>query len=239
MKVRDSPAHTAVMSTSPTSYWWDRSDRPGRLEAVIFSLDALLADSRADERLLAEAVWDLHCAGIRVAVVTAGHWPAVHRPVRELLGDGAVEVLVTGDEVSRPKPDPEVYRHALWQLGVRPLDAMAVEARNKRYAAIVAGNVGTRVGGGPFEIALRGVGAFGDQPFGLGIDARFFKKRGEHHPRPFRTGGEPVQRLHGALDARHVHRKPVRSGHAGLRRAGRRAVGKRPPAVTFDSSPGA
>ncbi len=115
------------MSALRTSFWWDTSDRPAHLEAVIFSLDAVLADPRADERLLAEAVWDLHCAGIRVAVVTAGHWPAVHRPVRELLGDGAVEVLITGDEVSRPKPDPEVYRHALWQLGIRAADAMAVE----------------------------------------------------------------------------------------------------------------
>jgi len=115
------------MNASRTPFWSGRSDRPAHLEAVIFSVDALLADPRADERLLADAVWDLHCAGIRVAVVTAGHWPAVHRPLRELLGDGAVEALVTGDEVSRPKPDPEVYQHALWQLGVRAIDAMAVE----------------------------------------------------------------------------------------------------------------
>ncbi|WP_313674261.1 HAD family hydrolase [Mycolicibacterium sp.] len=115
------------MSALRTSSWWNRSDRPAHLAAVIFSVDALLADSRADERLLAEAVWDLHCAGIRVAVVTAGHWPAVHRALRDLLGDGAVEVLVTGDEVGRPKPDPDVYQHALWQLGVRAVDAIAVE----------------------------------------------------------------------------------------------------------------
>jgi beta-phosphoglucomutase-like phosphatase (HAD superfamily) len=133
------------MSALRTSFWWDRSDRPAHLEAVIFSLDALLADPRADERLLAEAVWDLHCAGIRVAVVTAGHWPAVHQPLRELLGDGAVEVLVTGDEVSRPKPDPEVYRHALWQLGVRAADAMAIEDSSAGLQAAVAAGLTTVV----------------------------------------------------------------------------------------------
>lgn len=133
------------MNALRTSFWWDRSDRPAHLEAVIFSLDALLADPRADEGLLAEAVWDLHCAGIRVAVVTAGHWPAVHRPLRELLGDGAVEVLVTGDEVSRPKPDPEVYRHALWQLGVRAVDAMAVEDSAAGLRAAVAAGLTTVV----------------------------------------------------------------------------------------------
>lgn len=133
------------MSAPQTSFWWDTVDRPARLEAVIFSLDALLADPRADERLLAEAVWDLHCAGIRVAVVTAGHWPAVRRPLRELLGDGAVEVLVTGDEVSRPKPDPEVYRHALWQLGVRAADAMAVEDSGDGLRAALAAGLTTVV----------------------------------------------------------------------------------------------
>ena len=133
------------MSALQTPFWWDRSDRPAHLEAVIFSLDALLADPRADERLLAEAVWDLHCAGIRVAVVTVGHWPAVHRPLRELLGDGAVEVLVTGDEVGRPKPDPEIYRHALWQLGVRAVDAMAVEDSALGLRAAVAAGLTTVV----------------------------------------------------------------------------------------------
>ena len=102
---------------------------------MIFSLDALLA----------EAVWDLHCGGIRVAVVTGGHWPAVHRPVRELLGDGAVEVLVTGDELSRPKPDPEIYRHALWQLGIRAADAMAVEDSAPGLRAAVAAGLATVV----------------------------------------------------------------------------------------------
>ena len=125
---------------SQSSHWWSPTDRPAHLEAVIVSIDGLLADPRADERLLAEAVWDLHCAGIRVAVVTAGHWPAVHRKVRELFGDGAVEVLVTGDEVNSPKPDPEAYRHALWQLGVRAADAMAVEdSVSGLHAAVAAG----------------------------------------------------------------------------------------------------
>lgn len=134
-----------AMSASRSSYWWDQADRQPHLEAVIFSLDAVLADPRADAHLLAEAVWDLHCSGIRVAVVTGGHWPAVQRPVRDLLGDGAVEVLITGDEVGRPRPDPEVYRHALGQLGVRAADAVAVEDSGRGLRAALAAGLTTVV----------------------------------------------------------------------------------------------
>ena len=133
------------MSALQTPHWWDNSQRPARLEAVIISIDGQLADPHADERLLAEAVWDLHCAGIRVAVVTAGHWPAVHRQVRELFGDGAIEVLVTGDEVNRPKPDPEAYQRALWQLGVRTADAMAIEDSAPGLGAALAAGLTTIV----------------------------------------------------------------------------------------------
>jgi beta-phosphoglucomutase-like phosphatase (HAD superfamily) len=133
------------MSALQTSHWWDNSQRPARLEAVIVSVDRLLGDPRADERLLAETVWDLHCAGIRVAVVTSGHWAGVNRRVRELLGDGAVEVLVTGDDVNRPKPDPEAYQHALWQLGIRAADAMAVEDSAPGLGAAIAAGLTTVV----------------------------------------------------------------------------------------------
>jgi beta-phosphoglucomutase-like phosphatase (HAD superfamily) len=64
----------------------------------------------------------------------------VHRSVRELLGDGAVEVVITGDEVNTPKPSPEVYHHALWELGLRAEHAMAVEdSADGLHAALGAG----------------------------------------------------------------------------------------------------
>ena len=122
---------TQSVATIRSSFWWDRADRARievpDLEAVVLSLDGVLADARLDEVLFRELVWDLYCAGIRIAVVTGRRGLAVHRSVRELLGDGAVEVMITGDEVGRPKPDPEVYHHALWELGVRAGHAMAVE----------------------------------------------------------------------------------------------------------------
>lgn len=132
-----------------TSFWWDRAGRapigvPG-LEAVIFSLDGVLADPRADHELFAALVWDLHCADIRVAVATARRGLAVHRSVRELLGDGAVEVMITGDDVHTPKPSPEVYHHALWELGLRAENAMAVEDSAAGLRSALAAGLATVV----------------------------------------------------------------------------------------------
>jgi beta-phosphoglucomutase-like phosphatase (HAD superfamily) len=56
-----------------------------------------------------------------------------------------VEVLVTGDEVSRPKPDPEAYQRALWQMGVRAADAIAVEDSAPGLRAAVAAGLTTVV----------------------------------------------------------------------------------------------
>lgn len=110
-------------------FWWDRgrcnTGRP--VEAVIFSLDGVLDDPRADADTFADSVWALHCAGIRIAIVTGRSWLRIHRPIRELLGDGAVEVLVTADEATAPKPDPQAYRLALADLGLRPEHVVAVE----------------------------------------------------------------------------------------------------------------
>jgi HAD superfamily hydrolase (TIGR01509 family) len=76
---------------------------------------------------LIDFVRSLFGAGIRIAVATTGRRAWVAPLVRQLLGEGLVETIVTGDEVTRLKPDPEVYRCALAELGVASEDALAVE----------------------------------------------------------------------------------------------------------------
>ena len=132
-----------------SSFWWERAGRapigvPG-LEGVIFSLDAVLADARADHALFSRLVWDLHCAGVRVAVATSRQGMAVHRSIRDLLGDGAVELVITGDEVASPKPDPEVYDYALWELGLRAEQVLAVEDSADGLRAALATGLATVV----------------------------------------------------------------------------------------------
>ena len=74
-------------------------------------------------RLLGE----LTGAGTRLAVATTGSRGWVEQVLATSLGDFAFEVVVTGDEVSARKPDPEAFAAALEHLDLPPDAAVAVE----------------------------------------------------------------------------------------------------------------
>ncbi|EHB59413.1 Haloacid dehalogenase domain protein hydrolase [Mycolicibacterium rhodesiae JS60] len=144
------------MISRSRSFWWDRArcahaDVP-QLEAVIFDFDAPMAATERDAHMFRELIWSLHCGDIRVGITAAGSRKRIEPMVRELIGDGVVEVLITGDDVVRPKPDPEVYQRALYELGVGPAAVMAVEhskagfqmARSAGLATIVVTALGSR-----------------------------------------------------------------------------------------------
>lgn len=76
---------------------------------------------------LVDFVRSLLDADIRIGVATTGRRAWVAPLVRQLLGEGTVETIVTGDDVTRLKPDPEVYRRALTEIGLAPEEALAVE----------------------------------------------------------------------------------------------------------------
>ncbi len=148
----------ATLDTLPRSrtFWWDRArcahtDVPA-LEAVIFDFDARRGASEQDAVMFRELIWSLHCDHIRVGITAADQRARIEPLVRQLIGDGVVEVMITGDDVARPKPDPEVYHRALHELGVRPAGAMAVEhstagfhtARSAGLATIVVTSYGIR-----------------------------------------------------------------------------------------------
>jgi len=115
------------------------------LEAVIFDIDATLADPGADGAVVCDLVWGLYCSGVRIAIASAGSHAEIEPLVRGLIGDGVVEVMVTGDDVVRPKPDPEVYLRVLAELGVSPTNAMAVEDCSDGLRAARAAGLATVV----------------------------------------------------------------------------------------------
>jgi HAD superfamily hydrolase (TIGR01509 family) len=68
-------------------------------------------------------------AGVPCALVTMSYRRFVD-PILAQLSPGTFEVVVTGDVVSRGKPDPEPYLTAAALLGVDPWSALAVEDSN-------------------------------------------------------------------------------------------------------------
>ena len=73
-----------------------------------------------------ELLRELREAGVPTALVTMSI-RAMAEDVVELAGFDAFDVLVTGDEVSMPKPFPEPYLRALELLGADAAGAVAIE----------------------------------------------------------------------------------------------------------------
>jgi HAD superfamily hydrolase (TIGR01509 family) len=88
------------------------------------------------ERLLDE----LAEAGVELAVATTGSRGWVERLLHRLLPDMEFGVIVTGDDVSERKPDPEAFTIALERLGNGPEEVVVVEdSDNGVEAAVAAG----------------------------------------------------------------------------------------------------
>lgn len=75
---------------------------------------------------LADFVMDTFAAGVQVAVVTSGQRSWADPLVRQLVGEGIVETVVTAEDVQKMMPNPEAHRLALCELGIAAEDALAV-----------------------------------------------------------------------------------------------------------------
>ncbi len=115
---------------------------------MIFDADSALArierdfDSAARTDVI-DAVMSLFVAGIWVSVVSARPRTEVETMVRHLLGDGVVETIVTIDDL--PEADAnlarqgELYRLALWEMGITPRAALAVTGPDGLCASATTG----------------------------------------------------------------------------------------------------
>jgi beta-phosphoglucomutase-like phosphatase (HAD superfamily) len=131
------------------TFWWDRElpTEADVLRAVIFDADSALAHIDRDCDVAArtdliDSVMSLFVAGIWVSVVSAGRRAQVETLVRQLLGDGLVETIVTIDDL--PEPDAELarsgelYRLALWEMGITARGALAVTGQGAGLRSFAA-----------------------------------------------------------------------------------------------------
>ena len=138
---------------APRTFWWDRARPIGAdlhpLRAVIFDADAL-AEVDDDGDLaprtgLVDLVMSLFVAGIWIGVVSTRGREWTVTLVHQLIGEGLVETLVTADDVTAPDDDVELYRLALWELGITPESALAFEGSDRGFRAAAAAGLPTLV----------------------------------------------------------------------------------------------
>lgn len=107
----------------------DLFGEPGGAEAIADELLALVTEvvaARAEAMPGAkDLVEQVALAGLPVAV--ASNSPRSLLDVALARGGFTFDVSVTADEVARPKPAPDIYRHACALLGVAPQDTLAFE----------------------------------------------------------------------------------------------------------------
>ncbi|GAB3154420.1 HAD family phosphatase [Microbacterium neimengense] len=98
----------------------------------------------------------LRAAGVRTALVTMS-LRRMADAVVELIDFDAFDLVIAGDEATRPKPFPDPYLQACASLGVDPARTVAIEdSPNGLRSAIAAGTVALGV---PHMVSLEGVGA--------------------------------------------------------------------------------
>ncbi len=153
--------HPYVMRTvgdktrSARTFWWDRAGAVGAevhpLRAVIFDLDGAVADLDHDGDLapragLIDLVMELFVEGVWVGVVSTGRRAWTEPLVRELIGDGLVETIVTVDDLPDDgDPATDLYSLALWELGIHPDNALAVVGSAAGLRAAVDSGLATVV----------------------------------------------------------------------------------------------
>lgn len=106
---------------------------------------------------LQDLIDDAFCAEVPVAVVTDGRRAWAQPLVRQLVGEGQVETIVTRDDVSTP--GAEAYRLALGELGVSAHDALglagsAAGLRTATAAGLATVLVGAQPGAGELRRAV-------------------------------------------------------------------------------------
>ena len=118
------------------------------LEAREAAFDELTAGGIQPRQGLLEAVTILRGAGLATAIVSSGTRAYVRRALEAVRRDHGLEfhVVVTRDDVDKPKPDPEPFLRAATLLDVPPSACAVLEdAPNGIAAAKAAGMVAVAV----------------------------------------------------------------------------------------------
>jgi HAD superfamily hydrolase (TIGR01509 family) len=100
------------------------------------------------------ALSQLKAAGYKLGVASN----SVRRTVEEMMERSDLmrylDVMISNEDVSRPKPDPEMYLAAMDRLGVRPDELVIVEDNENGVKAATAAGAHVLVVEGPDDVTL-------------------------------------------------------------------------------------
>jgi mannitol-1-/sugar-/sorbitol-6-phosphatase len=105
---------------------WNEEDPDDLLTEVLTHLESVASEPGTVPGA-ADLVRSVHDAGVPVAVVTSATGSWVGEALDFVGVSDLVSVVVTGDDVTAGKPDPEGYLAACDRLGVSPADVAAFE----------------------------------------------------------------------------------------------------------------
>nr|WP_262926870.1 HAD family hydrolase [Microbacterium sp. MF43] len=103
-----------------------------------------------------ELLADLRAAGIKTGLVTMS-MRRMADTVVDLIEFDAFDVVIAGDDATRPKPFPDPYLQACEALGVTPAEVVAIEDSPNGLRSAVAS--GAAVIGVPLMVSIDGAGA--------------------------------------------------------------------------------
>jgi HAD superfamily hydrolase (TIGR01509 family) len=148
---------------------------PGRPEApdvewLTTRVEQLFAEGLVWRPGAMELLLAVRAAGIPTALVTSTGRRLVEVALKTL-GAENFDVVVCGDEVKRPKPDPEPYRTAATLLGVPITSCVAIEDSPSGVASAMA--AGARVLAVPAELELAPVDGMHLRSTLAGVDVAY------------------------------------------------------------------
>jgi HAD superfamily hydrolase (TIGR01509 family) len=103
-----------------------------------------------------ELLADLRAAGIKTGLVTMS-MRRMADTVVDLIDFEAFDIVIAGDDATRPKPFPDPYLQACAALGVSPGETVAIEDSPNGIRSAVAS--GAAVIGVPLMVSVAGAGA--------------------------------------------------------------------------------
>lgn len=103
-----------------------------------------------------ELLASLRAAGIKTGLVTMS-MRRMAQTVVDLIDFDAFDVVIAGDDSTRPKPFPDPYLQACEALGVTPAEVVAIEDSPNGLRSAVAS--GAAVIGVPLMVSIAGAGA--------------------------------------------------------------------------------